>query len=481
MSVAGNVAVAVAERVEKTGGPKAGLVAWKTLAQNSAAAEVRGRAILSALRCAVALREPAPVKELASLWETVDRGVWDAELYALCKEMAKQRLPAIELAHAEVRRHRSARALYAYARCFDVAGDPRAAAAFADAIERAEKEGNIELVTAARVRRAAWLAKSWDTLDAAIEEAKRIDLNVARPADRIVLAKILLFSPSRFVRAGAIGALDLLVTGLDAALAARALLVCARFADDAAPALTSLEIDRLSAIFGREAVTKVAEGAKSAFFASVKLAQAKSEDVLVDAMKSALEIAPEIAPLNSRAQDVLRGRYEPFVAIPSDRATAALLLDAAVALRDGPPPRAAATLRMLAEKAERGERIPPRAFSLAEVALASEDAELRGVAARLVKAMMERPRPCAPPRGFLGLANALALAGMEDLAGTVRRAAALWREPGAAESLALALTRSGWQLASAGDRRQAIARLREAKALASTSAPAPSAGANRSK
>ena len=46
-----------------------------------------------------------------------------------------------------------------------------------------------------------------------------------------------------------------------------------------------------------------------------------------------------------------------------------------------------------------------------------------------------------------------------------RRAAASAKEPGAASALALALTRSGWQLAEANERLRAIACLREARAL----------------
>jgi hypothetical protein len=55
---------------------------------------------------------------------------------------------------------------------------------------------------------------------------------------------------------------------------------------------------------------------------------------------------------------------------------------------------------------------------------------------------------------------------MEEQATLARRAAALAKEPGAVDALVVALTRSGWRLAAAGDREAAIARLREARALA---------------
>jgi hypothetical protein len=46
MNVASSMAVALAERVEKSGGPKAGLVAWRTVASNAPIGDVRARAAL---------------------------------------------------------------------------------------------------------------------------------------------------------------------------------------------------------------------------------------------------------------------------------------------------------------------------------------------------------------------------------------------------------------------------------------------------
>jgi hypothetical protein len=57
---------------------------------------------------------------------------------------------------------------------------------------------------------------------------------------------------------------------------------------------------------------------------------------------------------------------------------------------------------------------------------------------------------------------------MEEQATLALRAAVRAKEPGAADALVVALTRSGWQLAAAGDRAAAIARLREARALAAS-------------
>ena len=176
----------------------------------------------------------------------------------------------------------------------------------------------------------------------------------------------------------------------------------------------------------------------------------------------------ELAILHQRARDILRGRFEAY---ESSRTAAhpqwTALLDAVVAMRDEAWPRTAHALGLLAESLERApgvERLPPHTWTVAQAALSTSDVEVRGVAARLVAAMM-KTTAAAPPRGWLGLAHALAACGLDDLATTARRGAALAKETGAEEALALALTRKGWQLAQIGDSAQAIERLREARAL----------------
>ena len=111
--------------------------------------------------------------------------------------------------------------------------------------------------------------------------------------------------------------------------------------------------------------------------------------------------------------------------------------------------------------------MPPPLWTIAQSALGTEDVELRAVTGRLVAAMM-KTTSAAPPRGWLGLAQALTACGMNELATTARRSAALAKEPGAIDALALALARAGWQLAEAGERARAIERLREARALTAT-------------
>ena len=321
----------------------------------------------------------------------------------------------------------------------------------------------------------------------AIEEAKKVTVAEASRAERLVLARVLLRSPSRFARTSAIDLLDALVTasasGAPDKLGQRALVLAARHADDLADDLTPLEVDRLVALFSREPIAKQVVRVRDAVRAIDRLARAKTtkgdadfESALADAARS----DPELSVLHARARDILRGRFEPAIASASlidgpvlGAGTHPLwtaMLDAVVALRDSAWPRAANAVRWLAEAAERGERMPPPLWTIAQTALGTDDAEVRGVTGRLVAAMM-KSTTAAPPRGWLGLAHALGACGMNELATTARRSAALAKEPGAVEALALALTRMGWQLAESGDRARAIERLREARALASPNSP----------
>jgi hypothetical protein len=475
MSVTGTVAIALAERVERRGGPRAGLVAWKALASKSSDPSVRGEALVAALRCALALRDRDAIGELTRLWETVNRGVWEDGIAELCKQMVRAQLlsEAVALAGAEARRHRTARSLYLYARCLDVACDPAAEAAFREVVQRALKEGADDVAAAARARRSVLLARSWMTVAEALEEARQVDLTKVSPQARLAVARVSLLSPSRFVRAAAIGALDELACGDDPALAARALSAAARFVDDAAETLTPLELDRLAALFGRERVVKVAPRALPVLRAIERIARANDAD-LEPALTEAANVEPSIEPILARARDIVRGRFEPTREVADEPPLAAearrafryeQILDVAVAMRDRAPARAARALRALAEAEEAGDRAPRELLAVAWSALVGEDAELRDVAARWFEARLSRPAPGSPPGGLLVLADVLAALGRERASELARRAAVVTKEPGSAEALGTLLARAGWEHARSGARERAIAELREAKSL----------------
>ncbi len=421
MNLAASALVAVAERVERTGGARAGLLAWKALASNTSAPELRGKALVAGLRCALTLRDGDAIDELTAAWANAQGGVWDEAVTELALGMAATGLlpRAVALARAEALRHRTARSLYLHARCLDVARDPATEAVFGEVVVRAEREGARDLALAARVRRASLLAQSWSTMGEALGEAQQVDPSAVTPASRLALAGVLLRSPSRFTRATALGLLDDLVMLGDEQLASRALDLAARWADDAGELVTPLEADRLRALFGREIARRLAPGAEAV-----------------------LRGGPLPAKLSSRWVE---------------------LLDVVAALRNGATARAAHGLRGLADV----EPFPPVILGLARTALAHDDAELREAAAEVVARRLSRVAVGAPPRGWLDLAEALVVAGKPDLALVARHAAAVAKERGAADSLATLVAREGWELARAGDRQAAITKLREAKKLQS--------------
>jgi hypothetical protein len=91
VTLAADVAVAAAERLERTAGPSAGLKVWRRLASNAASDELRGRAILGGMRCAIAVRDLGAIRDLSLLWQTVESAhgaVWEA-LFTTCKDMAR--------------------------------------------------------------------------------------------------------------------------------------------------------------------------------------------------------------------------------------------------------------------------------------------------------------------------------------------------------------------------------------------------------
>ena len=437
------------------GGPRAGLFAYKKLAENATTPEVRGKALLSAFRCALALRDPAAHRDLEQAWSTV-KGEWDAPIGAFCKDLVRAGLAAqaSSLAAIEAERQPTARSLHLHARCLELGGDARAAVRYGEAIVRAARDGEADRERAGRIRRAAVLHRSPEGRVEALKEAQRVDAKVATPDERLVLARVMLSAPSRFVRTHALSLLDEVVRAESPLVpdtrprAKKARAIAARHADDLGPKLTPMELDRLLAIFSR--------GTPRALLAMQAIA------ALAHDLESGLVVAqrsfPELAPLHKRARDILEDRFAPGGAGVWD-----LLLDVVTAIRQASPGRVARALDALPDE------LPSPAWTILQSALAMGFAELNGPIGKVAQRLFSR----TPPRGWLSVAMSLGFAGLDELATNARRQAAAASEPGAAEALGIVLTRSAWTLASEGARFRAIERLREAKQLAEAP-PSPS-------
>jgi hypothetical protein len=202
MSITADVATGAAERVEKSAGPAAGLAVWRRLAFNAGGAEIRGRAILGGLRCAIAVHDFGAIRDLTQLWQTVEvvsESDWDG-LFATCKAMWRSGLGvlATELASAEVRR-RAPRHVHSTCVC----AVPRSS--------RATRRRSGGLRGGARRGREARARRAWYAGDlprpprrvaraelrrrsnAALEEAKRGELaRRPRPPSGSCIARVLL-------------------------------------------------------------------------------------------------------------------------------------------------------------------------------------------------------------------------------------------------------------------------------------------------
>jgi hypothetical protein len=284
MAVGRTLTISIAERIERAVGAERAIAVWKALASNAGSDEVRARALLSAFRCAISARRPSAIDELVPRWREVRGAGWARAVIPLCKSLSRsgEAVRAIALAEAESRRHPTALSLYCYARCLDVARDESSVKAFGSAVERAAIEGDGDIERASRVRRVAIHARSWRTLDDALQEANRLELGRLSTDARITIARVLLLSPSRFVRATGLGLLDDVVISGEASVASKALRVVAEWIDAVGGAMTPLEADRVLAVWARERAVAVAPNARAV--ARAVLASAPQYGRMLEAM-----------------------------------------------------------------------------------------------------------------------------------------------------------------------------------------------------
>lgn len=468
------VAESIAEEVEQKGGPRAGLAVWRALAARTSRPATRALAILRAIRCASTLPAPSVVAELVRSWSELDGGSHDLLVASGCRALVSAGTPALalDLAEREARRAPSARALYCFARLLETSGDGRAANAFADVASRAALERRHGLEAIARARRASLLARSWSSMSEALAEARRADVTVLPAAMRIVVGGVLLHASSRFTRATALGILDAVALGPDDRHVLRSLAVVARWVDETRDAMSALEVDRVVAMFSRENVARLAPRAVDVARRLGRVAVASDADV-VSVLSDVAAGDPELCALQARARDALEGRFEPvherdecLPNSPGERRARreAEVVDAFVAIRDGHTARARLALASLARGEESGREILPASVAdVARLALAND--ELRSAALGLLRARLRKVDAGWGSSGLRAWSDALGAAGESELALVALRAAAAVAEPGAAEALGRFLLREGYRLANERDSAEALAKLREARAL----------------
>jgi hypothetical protein len=475
------------------GSPRVAMRLFDALAKNSGDPEVRARAALGALRCAVKLDEVNDILNFAILWPEMradPTGALADDVVDLVKRLVvtKRVDIALALAKSEVERKTSARSLYLYARLLDRTDERAALEVYGRAAEIAEQEpGSPAIAVTARVRRIERLAMDPATCQQAALEAAAANPEAGTPAQKLVIAAGRLLSPSRFTRASGLSLLEELGRTARPEIAHAAIRTAAQHADRLAEGLSSIEADRVGAALKHWPDPASRDSALVRLLALVRIAAARGEDRdrrLIEAW----DAAPEIFPLLCRARAVLtgggvgsyaaldEGRAAPLPDAPAPPAgpldsslrLASLGLDAVVAIRRGKPLEAASALRAARElMGPLSPEAPPALWTAVVLALGALDPLGRSAALELAEHLLSASGVAPPPPSLRirRLATSLRRAGRADLAVCALRWAASSKDPSATQDLAGELTRQGWTAALEGDREVALTALREGRAL----------------
>lgn len=240
--------LAGAKRIESTAGLRAGLAAYRALAQRGPSLD-SALAHLAALRCAAELDDDASFKALLSSWPS-QPGQHAERATALAHRLAQNGKAALARILLEAERTRWSDAerntqaatlsLYLAAALAHVEGR-------AELLKRLRASTRNEALAARADLRLAELLRARGKTAQAAEAARSVAREHLSPSERLRHASLLLLSGSRFQRAAGFGELAERVSDAEAeaiAMAVRGL--CCRL-----PALTPLEIDRIRAVFTR--------------------------------------------------------------------------------------------------------------------------------------------------------------------------------------------------------------------------------------
>ncbi len=461
-----NAALATAERVRKNLGPRAGLLSYRTLAENSADSETRGLAVLEGLSCAIEAGDEDAAGALVGLYAGVKKGNLEVLARSTVQALEKRgfSLPARGLAALEVERFPRARSAYLHARCLEAAGDSGALSAFERAEGLARTEGALAVETASRAFRVLLLFAQ-NRGDEARTLEKTLALRDVAPELLLRISRYGLSSTSRFTRAAWLTELDRLAKEGSPAVASASLGVVCAHAERMGQNLSDMELDRTLAVFAKlqdESLAAKLRGRLLAWSTLPAVARELGPRHRVLEVLGTAGVDGDALAYARRALEVTEGRFEPKVAFPRGDA-ARLAVSAAAALRDGDSPRATGALDALAAEVEIAPSARRRpAWEVATFGLCADDDRVRDSALRVVAALL-RGAQGPPPRGALFVARACRAAGAEGLAEKLMAIAVDAREPGAKEAYSETARELAWKMAKEGRKAEALRLLREAR------------------
>ncbi len=469
-----------AEQLEASVGAYVALASYKRLL--GADEPIRGRAAYGALRAAVDLDDMAEVALLLPLW--ADEKAIDVDASGLALRLLAKHHPvqAAELARAEVARRPTPEAAYIAARIDDARRSRDALSAWDEAIVLAKKQDHPRILSASVAR---WLELALYSTEppllasgireAVASRAELVDLAVALPHERLLVARARLLSASKFKRAGALSMLvDLAKTAFDP-IRRSAIAIAAAHADASAGRLDPVEADRVRAAIAlwplaSECEAALARAATQSEIDRRRRDRAISPDDLDALVGRIANEAPEMKEEAHRVRALFAGgsaagaRSHDGSGGGLEARLTSLGIDTVAAIVRGNPGDAARALVRAREALPPVAAVPEALHVAAEIALTRADAPLRRAAAMFLTRAIERSFT-VPPSGFAPPAFALARAGFFAEARALFAEARRLKEPGAARALAEIERKLAYEAYAKGDRSAALEGLRASRAL----------------
>ena len=444
MGVLDELAIEGGKRLERRLGKRAALRTLAPVLDSMGEGAGRARLHLRVMVLAAEVDRPR-FEALAAAWPA-ERGAKHRDVKRAIRDLLVRGAAAVAVDVAEVEVARTggaydeASARFALGRAREAAGDRGGARR---EYERARLAADEQPSLRRRVEVRAVRVDD-DPDRAAALAGPLLPLADAPRADRLAVAVAALASPGRYRRAAAIDVLDELSRGGDE-VARHALARAARHAETTP--LSPIESDRLRALFEHrghpEAIARIDALGRFGDGEASRIPDADRAALRARAVLDGMSPGP-------RPEADGRGRVG-WVALAIVHAC-----------RERRVAEARARLREATDLVDGGARVEAALWTAAHVAIAASPSAARA----LTTALLDRGIGEPPPRGFGALADAWLAAGAHDEGVRLLRRAARLREPGSRRRLASHLRTEGWRAAAEGRRDDAIALLREAKALA---------------
>jgi hypothetical protein len=484
MSFFDELGLRAAEQLEASVGPYVALASYKRLLAGPP--EIRDKATLGALRCAVALGDEGELAALTKTWAGVSKSIEPATPLAIALLHAGRSGAARALAAAELERAPTAIAAYVCARAVEADGDgPRDRAAvaerFSEVLERARLEGDETVLARAAARFVACVFAGLDLDPSAVLDRARVThaaeiatLDRTPPPETLAVLRGRLLSTNRFHRAAALSSLEELARRERGPLRAAAIQLAARHFDALLTRLDAVEIDRIGATMKHwpdEAERQRALARLAALVrvvAAAKAPEAERAARLDQALTNLAERDAGAAQGLVAARALLAGARGAGTTEPtgaSDSATLGWLgLEAISAIHGGSPVLAATALERAAPLLGPDAPPPPSLWSALLAALATGRGPASAAAAAVADRALGRTTG-VPHYPMLLLADALSAAGAPEVAAKALVEAARWNEGGAGSRLAGVKRAAAYDALAKDDRERARVLLGEARAL----------------